>query len=153
MGELDELRQEIEDLREEIESLKEDSEEDSSEDDEEDETRTLYIYIQHVREEKEVLGMTMEEREVLLLEEENSYQVPHEEEAEFASTTRQVVSYTKNLGIDAWSNIERIGEREDSVYYEVLIPEDLASEVNQGAWVLKGKATKLISDMEAREYL
>lgn len=152
MGELDELREEVEELRDEIQELKqeEDSEDES---DGEDEGRTLYIYIQHVTDTREVLGMEMEEREVLLLEENNSYRVPQEPEAEFASTTRQVIQHLKALDIDAWENVKRLGERENAVYYKAIIPPSMAKEVSEGAWVKKAEATKLVSDMEAREYL
>ena len=152
MGELDDLREEIEEIREEIEELKESSE-DSGEEDEEEEKRYLYVYIEYVDDVKEFLGMEMESRQLLLLEEENSYHIPTTEEALYASTTRQVIQYIKRLGIDCWDDVRRVGEREDSVYYRVDIPEDIAFNLEEGAWVDKMEAMDLVTDMESREYL
>jgi hypothetical protein len=152
MGELDELKQDIEDLREEIEELK-DSSESSEEKETEDEPRILYIYIQHVVDMREFMGMEMEQREVLLLEDENSYHIPSEKEARYASTTRQVVEYLKALNIDCWENVKRLAEREEAVYYKAVIPSSVASEVQEGAWVKKAEASKLVDEMEPKEYL
>jgi hypothetical protein len=153
MTTLDDIEEELEELRDEIESIKEDSDSEEEDSEDEDEPRTLYIYIQYVSETEEILGMEMEKREVLLLEENNSYQVPNETEAKFASTTRQVIQYIQNLGIDCWENIKRKAERESAVYYTVFIPSYMASEVEEGAWVEKAEASKLIDEMEPREYL
>ena len=152
MGELDELREEIEELREQVEELQE-GESDDVGDDEEDESRTLYMYIEFVVETQEIMGMEMERKKVLLIEENNSYQVPNSVEAELASTTRQVIQYVKGLGIDCWNFIRRTAERENAVYYTVSIPERMASQVERGAWVEKAEASDLINEMEPREYL
>lgn len=151
MGDLDELKEEIEELREEIQDLKEssDSEEENQE---EDESRDLYMYIQHVYAEEEILGMEMERRKTLLLEEGNSYSIPNSKEAKYSSTTRQVLEFVKSLGIDCWHNVERVAEKDDAVYYRVRVPESVASEVDRGAWVTTDKATQM-ADLEAREYL
>jgi hypothetical protein len=150
MGELDELREEIEELKEEIQELKEDSSEEEEEG-EEDENRDLYIYIQYVCDTVEVLGVEHEERKTLLVEDDNSYSIPQTVEADYASTTRQVIEYIKSRGVDVWESVERCGERDSAVYYRVLIPGSIASEVC-GAWVSRQKADNMTS-MEAREYL
>jgi hypothetical protein len=152
MGELDELKEEIEELRDEIESLKEDSDSEEDSEDGEDENRDLYIYIQFLDDVMEIMGMDMEKRMTLLVEDDGSYQIPQLVEAEHGSTTRQVIEFIKGLGIDVWESVERCGEREDSVYYRVLIPDSIAGQVEEGVWVNRQK-TENMTSMEEREYL
>lgn len=145
---VDNLEREVEDLKEEMEGLKPDTE-----DEEEDENRILYVYIIYVYEtHKGIFGLT-EKRKVLIIEDEFGYTIPNAPESSLGDSTQQALQIAKQHGVDCWDRVELVSEDEDSIYYEVEIPEEAVENLSQGYTVTAQKAMDLINDWEAKNYL
>ena len=146
------LEDRVEELEEEVEKLKE-KRDSRREEDEEDEDKKLYIYLCYVYEERETVFGRMDDKKILLIEEDDGYTVPHSPVAEYASTTRQVIRMVKELGVDAWEEVKQKARTDEAVYYTVRMREEDADTVEKGFWVDEREAINLVTDWEVREYI
>jgi hypothetical protein len=146
------LEDRVEELEEKVEELEKEVTE-SCESEQEDSDRTLYLYVYYVEGVQDTVLGEMEERKFLILEDSDGYNVPNEVESPYASTTRQVISLVKSLGFDCWELIEKVGAKEDAIYYEVRIRKENSTTAEEGIWFGRRKAEQIITDLKAREYL
>lgn len=146
------LEDRLMEVEERVEELEEKVEE-SNEGDEESERKTLYVQVYYVEETVDSMFGEMERPKYLVVEEDGGYNLPNEKEAQYASTTRQVISIVQSLGIDGWKEVEKKGAKPDAIYYRVKIRKEDANLAERGMWASRERADEIITDRKGREYL